>query len=180
MSKVRKLRGVKKMIVIEEAWKVIANSGMAENIRYWVKTLRKFMGKLVLVTQEIEDIISSPIIKSAIINNSDCKVLLDQSKFQNKFEFIQELLGISEKQKAEILSINKAHDPGRIYKDCWISLGPSHSRVYRLETSLEEYLTYTSDQGEKVRIEEYARRYGSFQKGIEAMAADLRANKNTK
>ncbi|MDR3712382.1 MAG: TraG family conjugative transposon ATPase [Puia sp.] len=176
MSKVRKLRGVRKMIVIEEAWKAIASSGMAENIRYWVKTLRKFMGKLTLVTQEIEDIISSPVIKQAIINNSDCRILLDQSKFQNKFDFIQELLGVSEKQKAEILSINKGHDPGRVYKDCWISLG-SYSKVYRLETSLEEYLTYTSDQGDKLKVEKYAKQYGSFPKGIEMLARDMRAGK---
>jgi len=175
LSKMRRLRGVRKMIVIEEAWKAIANTGMAENIQYWVRTLRKFMGKLALVSQEIEDMINSPIIKSAIINNSDCKILLDQSKFQNKFDDIQSLLGLSDKQKAEVLSINKGHDPGRIYKDCWIGLGPTHSRVYRLETSWEEYLAYTSDQGEKVRIEAYAEKYGSFQRGIEVLAAEIRS-----
>ena len=175
LSKMRRLRGVRKMIVIEEAWKAIANTGMAENIQYWVRTLRKFMGKLALVSQEIEDMINSPIIKSAIINNSDCKILLDQSKFQNRFDDIQSLLGLSDKQKAEVLSINKGHDPGRIYKDCWIGLGPTHSRVYRLETSLEEYLAYTSDQEEKVRIEAYAEKYGSFQRGIEVLAEELRA-----
>jgi conjugation system TraG family ATPase len=179
LSKMRRLRGVRKMIVIEEAWKAIANTGMAENIQYWVKTLRKFMGKLALVSQEIEDMINSPIIKSAIINNSDCKILLDQSKFQNRFDDIQNLLGLSDKQKAEVLSINKGHDPGRVYKDCWIGLGPTHSRVYRLETSWEEYLAYTSDQGEKVRIEAYAEKYGSFQRGIEVLAAEMRAKTKT-
>lgn len=175
LSKMRKLRGVRKMIVIEEAWKAIANANMAENIRYWVKTLRKFMGKLALVSQEVDDMVNSPIIRQAIINNSDCKILLDQSKFANKFDEIQNLLGISEKQKAEILSINKAHDAGRVYKDCWIALGPSHSRVYRLETSLEEYLAYTSDQGEKVKIEAYAQKYGSMEKGIEVLAEEMRS-----
>lgn len=178
MSKMRKLRGVRKMIVIEEAWKAIANQGMAENILYWVKTVRKFQGKLAMVSQEIEDIIDSPIVKSAIINNSDIKILLDQSKFQNRFDAIQKLLGISDKQKAEILSINKAHDPGRVYKDCWIALGPSHTKVYRLETSLEEYLSYTSDQGEKVQIEAYAKKYGSLTRGIEALAEDMRKGKS--
>jgi len=179
LAKMRKLRGVRKMIVIEEAWKAIANTGMADNIQYWVRTLRKFMGKLALVSQEIEDMINSPIIKSAIINNSDCKILLDQSKFQNRFDDIQSLLGLSDKQKAEVLSINKGHDPGRVYKDCWIGLGPTHSMVYRLETSWEEYLAYTSDQGEKVRIEAYAEKYGSFQRGIEVLAEELRAKAKT-
>jgi conjugation system TraG family ATPase len=135
MNKVRSLRGVRKMIVIEEAWKAIANSGMADEIRGWVKTLRKYMGKLALVSQDVEDIVDSPIIKQAVINSSDIKILLDQSKFQNRFTEIQSLLGISDKQKAEILSINKGHEPGPIYKDCWIGLGPVWSRVFRLETS---------------------------------------------
>jgi conjugation system TraG family ATPase len=174
LSKMRRLRGVRKMIVIEEAWKAIANAGMAENIRYWVKTLRKFMGKLALVSQEVDDIVSSPIIKQAIINNSDCKILLDQSKFQNRFDDIQNLLGISDKQKAEILSINKGHEPGRVYKDVCICLGPSQSKVYRLEVSLEEYLAYTSDQGEKVRIEQSAKDNGGMERGIEVLAEEMR------
>lgn len=166
MAKVRKLRGIRKMIVIEEAWKAIANSGMADEIRSWVKTLRKYMGKLALVSQEVDDIIDSPIIKQAVINSSDCKVLLDQSKFANRFDEIQKLLGITDKQKAEILSLNKGHDPGRVYKDCWIGLGSGWSRVYRLETSMEEYWAYTSDEGDKVRLEEAARQEGGLEAGI--------------
>jgi len=176
MSKVRQLRGVRKMIVIEEAWKAIASSNMADEIRSWVKTLRKYMGKLALVSQELDDIVDSPIIKQAVINSSDCKILLDQSKFQNRFNEIQELLGLTDKQKAEILSINKGHEPGRMYKDCWIGLGASWSKVFRLETSLEEYLAFTSEEGEKVKIDAYAERHGSFQKGIEVLAAELRRN----
>jgi conjugation system TraG family ATPase len=170
LTKMRQLRGVRKMIVIEEAWKAIANAGMASNIRYWVKTLRKFMGKLALVSQEVEDIIESPIVKQAIINNSDTRVLLDQSKFQNRFDAIQSLLGLTDKQKAEILSINRGHDAGRPYKDLWIGLGPSMSHVYRLEVSPEEYWVYTSDQGDKVRLEEYVRRHGDIRNAVETMA----------
>ncbi len=174
LSKMRQLPGIRKMIVIEEAWKAIANAGMADNIRYWVKTLRKFMGKLALVSQEVEDMISSPIIKQAIINNSDIKILLDQSKFANRFDDIQSLLGLSDKQRQEILSINKGHDPGRVYKDCWIGLGPSRSRVLRLETSLEEYLAYTSDQGEKLRVAQAAQAEGGWQQGIARLADRMR------
>jgi conjugation system TraG family ATPase len=174
LTKMRLLPGVRKMIVIEEAWKAIANAGMAENIRYWVKTLRKFMGKLALVSQEIEDIISSPIIKQAVINNSDIKILLDQSKFANRFDDIQAVLGLSEKQKAEILSINKGHDPGPVYKDCWIGLGSGHSRVFRLETSPEEYFAYTSDQGEKLRVAEAEAAEGGWERGITRLAERIR------
>ncbi|HWB94997.1 MAG TPA: TraG family conjugative transposon ATPase [Puia sp.] len=169
LSKMRQLRGVRKAIVIEEAWKAIANAGMAENIRYWAKTVRKFMGKLALVSQEVEDIADSPIIKQAIINNADCRILLDQSKFQNNFDQIQSLLGITAKQKAEILSINRGHDPGRPYKDLWIGLGPTRSHVYRLEVSPEEYWAYTSDQAEKLKLEEYLHQYGTYPQAIQAL-----------
>ena len=173
LAKMRRLRGVRKMIVIEEAWKAIANAGMAANIQYWVKTLRKFMGKLALVSQEIEDIVESPIVKQAILNNSDTRILLDQSKFQNRFDDIQSLLGLTTKQKAEILSINRGHDLGRPYKDLWIGLGPIHSHVYRLEVSPEEYWVYTSDQAEKVRLEEYVRKYGGIQAAVNAIVRDV-------
>jgi hypothetical protein len=172
LSKMRRLRGVRKMIVIEEAWKAIANAGMAANIQYWVKTLRKFMGKLALVSQEIEDMIESPIVKQAIINNSDTRILLDQSKFQNRFDAIQALLGLTEKQKAEILSINRGHEPGRAYKDLWIGLGPAVSHVYRLEVSPEEYWVYTTEQSEKLRMEEYVRKYGGVKEGVERLVRE--------
>lgn len=174
VSKMRRLRGVRKMIIIEEAWKAIATEGMAYNIVYLEKTVRKFAGGIGMVTQELDDLVNSPIVRQTIINNSDIKILLDQSKFAGKFEEIQGLLGISEKQKAEILSINKGQEVGRKYKDCWISLGPTWSRVYRLETSEEEYLAYTSDQGERVLIERAAVEEGSMQLGIEALAKKRR------
>ncbi len=166
VGKMRKLKGVRKMIVIEEAWKAIAQEGMAEYIKYLFKTARKFLAKAVVVTQEVEDIVSSEIIRQAIVNNSDIKVLLDQSKFQNKFDEIQALLGITEKQKAEVLSLNKGREVGRSYKDLWIGLGATHSKVYRLEVSPEEYWTYTSDQREKVTVAEYIERYGDVKEGI--------------
>ena len=174
MAKVRTLRGTRKMIVIEEAWKAIASAGMAGEIRGWVKTLRKHMGKLALVSQELEDIIDSPIIKQAVINSSDTKILLDQSKFAGRFGEIQAMLGLSDQQKAEVLSINKGHDVGRPYKDVWIGLGPVWSRVYRLEVSEEEYLAYTSEEADKVKIGEWAMRCGGLRKGIEGMAGQMR------
>ena len=106
ISKMRKLKGVRKVIVIEEAWKSIAKSGMAEFMKYLYKTVRKYFGEAVTVTQEMDDIISSPIIKEAIINNADCKLLLDMKKFQNKFDRIQAVLGMTDKGRDLVLSIN--------------------------------------------------------------------------
>ncbi|RZM11528.1 MAG: TraG family conjugative transposon ATPase, partial [Pedobacter sp.] len=174
ISKMRKLKGVRKMILIEECWKAIAKEGMAEYIKYLFKTVRKFFGEAVVVTQEVEDIISSPVVKQAIINNSDCKILLDQSKYQNKFDAIQELLGLTEKEKSQIMSMNRNNDPAKKYKEVFISLGGQHSQVYRTEVSLEEYLCYTTEEREKLQVSDYALRYGSVQKGIAALAADIR------
>ena len=96
-------------------------------IRRWVlslhKTVRKYFGEAIVVTQEVEDIISSPIVKESIINNSDCKILLDQRKYLNKFDSIQNLLGLTDKERSQILSINMANHPGRKYKEVFFSLG---------------------------------------------------------
>ncbi|WP_343617361.1 TraG family conjugative transposon ATPase [Flavobacterium sp.] len=176
ISKMRKLKGARKMILIEEAWKAIAKEGMAEYIKYLFKTVRKFFGEAIVVTQEVEDIISSPVVKQAIINNSDCKILLDQSKYQNKFDQIQELLGLTEKEKALVLSVNKANDPSKKYKEVFISLGGMLSKVYRTEVSLEEYLAYTTEESEKVKMNAYAKKFGGdIKKGIAAMAQELRS-----
>ncbi|OYX86517.1 MAG: conjugal transfer protein TraG [Flavobacteriales bacterium 32-34-25] len=175
ISKMRKLKGIRKMILIEEAWKAIAKEGMAEYIKYLFKTVRKFFGEAIVVTQEVEDIISSPVVKQAIINNSDCKILLDQSKYQNKFDQIQELLGLTEKEKALVLSVNKANDPDKKYKEVFISLGGMQSKVYRTEVSLEEYLAYTTEEIEKLKVQQYANKFdGDIKKGIAALALDIR------
>lgn len=152
ISKMRRLKGVRKMILIEECWKALTSANMAEYIRYLFKTVRKYFGEAVVVTQEVEDIISSPIVKETIINNADCKILLDQRKYLNKFESIQRLLGLSEKEKNQILSINLANNPQRRYKEVWIGLGGVQSAVYATEVSEEEYLTYTTEEKEKVEV----------------------------
>lgn len=175
ISKMRKLKGIRKLLLIEECWKAIAKDGMAEYIKYLFKTVRKFFGEAIVVTQEVEDIISSPIVKQAIINNSDCKILLDQSKYQNKFDAIQELLGLTDKEKAQILSMNKANNPKHKYKEVFISLGGQHSKVYRTEVSLIEYLAYTTEESEKIKVQQYAKKYGSIRKGIAMLAMELRS-----
>ena len=152
ISKMRRLKGVRKMILLEEAWKAISKEGMAEYLKYLFKTVRKFFGEAVVVTQEVEDIISSPVVKETIINNADCKILLDQRKYVNKFDSIQSLLGLTEKERAQILSINMANNPSRRYKEVWIGLGGMQSAVYATEVSLEEYYCYTTEETEKLEL----------------------------
>mgnify|MGYP002560604331 CR=1 FL=1 len=152
ISKMRKLKGIRKLILIEEAWKAIASANMADYIKYLYKTVRKYFGEAIVVTQEVEDIISSPIVKESIINNSDCKILLDQRKYLNKFDSIQNLLGLTDKERSQVLSINLANHPGRKYKEVWIGLGGTQSAVYATEVSLEEYFTYTTEETEKMEL----------------------------
>jgi len=169
INKMRKLKGIRKVILIEEAWKALMKEGFAEYIKYLYKTVRKFYGEAIVVSQEADDMIASPIVKQAIINNSDTKILLDQSKYQNKFDQIQELLGLTDKEKALILSMNKANEPGRKYKEVFISLGGTVSKVYRTEVSRQEYYAYTTEQTEKTNVQKLAAIHGSMEKGIQAM-----------
>ncbi len=171
INKMRRLKGVRKMILIEEAWKAIAKEGMAEYIKYLFKTVRKFFGEAVVVTQEVDDIIASPIVKDSIINNSDCKILLDQRKYMNKFEAIQELLGLTEKERDQILSINMDNDPKRKYKEVWIGLGGTQSNVYATEVSLCEYYAYTTEESEKLELERLGNKHGgNIQSAIKHLA----------
>ena len=116
--------------------------------RYLYKTVRKYFGEAIVVTQEIEDIISSPIVKESIINNSDCKILLDQRKYLNKFDSIQNLLGLTDKERSQILSINMANHPGRKYKEVFFSLGGTQSAVYATEVFVGRIL-HVHDRGKR-------------------------------
>jgi conjugation system TraG family ATPase len=177
INKMRRLKGVRKLILIEEAWKAIAKEGMAEYIKYLFKTVRKFFGEAIVVTQEVDDIIQSPIVKESIINNSDCKILLDQRKYMNKFDDIQAMLGLTDKEKAQVLSINLNNDPSRLYKEVWIGLGGTHSAVYATEVSLEEYLAYTTEETEKLEVMQLAATLGgNVELAIKRIAALRRGN----
>lgn len=160
INKMRRLKGIRKLILIEEAWKAIAKEGMAEYIKYLFKTVRKFFGEAIVVTQEVDDIIQSPIVKESIINNSDCKILLDQRKYMNKFDDIQAMLGLTDKEKGQVLSINMNNDSSRLYKEVWIGLGGTDSAVYATEVSMEEYLAYTTEETEKMEVMQLASELG--------------------
>jgi len=172
ISKLRKLPGIRKVLTIDEAWKAIANSGMAGFIQYAFKTMRKFNGVPNVVTQELDDLISSPIIKEAIINNADIKVLMDMKKFLNKFDKLQDTLGMSDKGKTQVLSVNKEN------REIYLELGGQVMKVLKNELCPEEYYAYTTEGKERVKVQEYAAKYGSMQKGIEALVREKQKNVN--
>jgi conjugation system TraG family ATPase len=151
LQKMRKLKGVRKVICVEEAWKAIATPQMAGYVKYFFKTIRKFFGEAMVVTQEVDDVISSPIIRDAIINNADTRILLDMGKFKNKFGQISQVLGLTEFQKEQVLSVNKNLPADRKFKEVFIALG-ANSKVYALEVSRPEYYCYTTEQKEKELI----------------------------
>ena len=161
--------------------KAIAKEGMASYIKYLFKTVRKFFGEAVVVTQEVDDIISSPVVKETIINNSDCKILLDQRKYQNKFDQIQNLLGLTDKERSQILSINLANAANRLYKEVWIGLGGTQSAVYATEVSAEEYLCYTTEETEKLELTRLTEKLdGNIELAIRQLAENKRQeNKQT-
>ncbi|KRT15943.1 conjugal transfer protein TraG [Pedobacter ginsenosidimutans] len=177
VSKMRKLKGLRKILAIDEAWVAIAKSGMAHFIRYLYKTVRKFNGIAALITQEVDDLISSPIIKETVINLSDTKLLLDMRKFMNKFDKLQEVLGLSDKAKTLLLSLNKDNAKGENYRELMLDQGGQHMQVYRNQLCLEEYLAYTTEESEKMQVEAFAALHGGIAAGIAALAAEIRSGK---
>ena len=172
------LRGERGSNASDLPGKALSSANMAEYLRYMYKTVRKYFGEAIVVTQEVDDIISSPVVKESIINNSDCKILLDQRKYMNKFDQIQALLGLTEKEKAQILSINMANNPSRLYKEVWIGLGGTQSAVYATEVSAAEYLAYTTEETEKMEVRALAEKLGGDIEAAIRELAEKRDNKN--
>lgn len=153
-----RLKKNRKVLVIEEAWKAIATPLMAEYIKYLYKTARKFWASVGVVTQELQDIIGSEIVKEAIINNSDVVMLLDQSKFKERFDNIRAILGLTDVDCRKIFTINRLDnkDGRSFFKEVFIRRG-SESGVYGVEESRECYMTYTTERAEKEALKLYKR-----------------------
>lgn len=169
-----RLKKNRKVLVIEEAWKAIASPLMAEYIKFMYKTARKFWASVGVVTQEIQDIIDSPVVKEAIINNSDVVMLLDQSKFRERFDNIQSILGLTDVDCKKIFTINRLENKeGRsFFKEVFIRRGMT-SGVYGVEESKECYMTYTTERAEKDALKLYKQELGcSHQEAIEAYCRD--------
>ncbi|EJX03775.1 plasmid transfer protein [gut metagenome] len=172
LQKMRIKKG-RKALIIEEAWKAIASPTMAEYIKYLYKTVRKFHGIAGVVTQELNDVIDSPIVKEAIINNSDVKILLDQTKFKDRYEDIAAILGLTPIQRQQIFTINALnnHEGRSYFKEVWICRG-QNSDVYGVEEAPECYWAYTTERTEKEALKLYLAHYGSIQEAITHIEAD--------
>lgn len=168
----------RKVLVIEEAWKAIASPLMAEYIKFMYKTARKFWASVGVVTQEIQDIIGSEIVKEAIINNSDVVMLLDQSKFKERFDTIKAILGLTDVDCKKIFTINRLENKeGRsFFREVFIRRGTT-SGVYGVEEPRECYMTYTTERSEKEALKLYKKELQcSHQEAIEAYCRDWNAS----
>ncbi len=168
----------RKVLVIEEAWKAIASPLMAEYIKFMYKTARKFWASVGVVTQEIQDIIGSEIVKEAIINNSDVVMLLDQSKFKERFDEIRKILGLTEVDCKKIFTINRLEnkDGRSFFREVFIRRGTT-SGVYGVEEPHECYMSYTTERAEKEALKLYKKELRcSHQEAIEAYCRDWDAS----
>lgn len=178
LQKMRLKKG-RKALVIEEAWKAISSPTMAGYIKYLYKTVRKFNGIAGVVTQELNDVIDSPIVKEAIINNSDIKILLDQSKFKDRYEDISAILGLTDVQRQQIFTVNALPPKEGIpyHKEVWISRG-QYSDVYSVEVPPEWYWAFTTERVEKEALKVYERAFNDdIEQAIAHIEADRKAMK---
>jgi conjugation system TraG family ATPase len=177
IQKMRYRSDRRKCLVVEEAWKAIASPLMAGYLLYLYKTVRKFWGEAIVVTQELGDIIGNAVVKDSIISNSDTICLLDQTKFKDNYKEIAALLSISETERKKIFTINQLNNKegrGR-FKEVYIRRG-SAGEVYGVEVSLYQYLAYTTEKPEKSAVEIYTHHYGSYPNGLEAFVSALKAS----
>ena len=173
-----RIKKTRKVLVIEEAWKAIASPLMAEYIKFMYKTARKFWASVGVVTQEIQDSIGSEIVKEAIINNSDVVMLLDQSKFKERFDEIRKILGLTEVDCKKIFTINRLEnkDGRSFFREVFIRRGTT-SGVYGVEEPHECYMTYTTERAEKEALKLYKKELRcSHQEAIEAYCRDWDAS----
>ncbi|MCO7354030.1 TraG/VirB4 family ATPase [Riemerella anatipestifer] len=173
IQKMRLRNDRRKALIIEEAWKAIASKLMGGYILYLYKTVRKFWGETVVVTQELNDIIGNAVVKDSIISNSDTFILLDQSKFKDSFEDIADILSLNKIEQNKIWTINNLNNKnGRArFKEFYIKRG-SKGEVYGNEVSLEQYLTYTTEKPEKSAIEYYFKSLGSYDDALNSFVLD--------
>jgi conjugation system TraG family ATPase len=178
IQKMRYRSGRRKCLIAEEAWKAIASPIMGSYLVYLYKTVRKFWGEAIVVTQELGDIIGNAVVKDSIISNSDTICLLDQTKFKDNYDAIAALLSINETERRKIFTINQLDNTegrGR-FKEVYIRRG-AVGEVYGVEVSIEQYLTFSTEKPEKSAIEIYAAALGSYPAALDAFVRDLHHSK---
>lgn len=173
-----RLKQNRKALIIEEAWKAIASPTMANYILYLYKTVRKFWGMAMVVTQELEDIISNATVKNSILNNSDIVCLLDQTKFKDNYQQIADLLSLNQTEQKKIFTVNKLiNKEGRSrFNEAYVKRG-AIGQVYGVEVSKHEYFTFTTERIEKDALGFYQTVYSDYKTALDNFIADMESSK---
>lgn len=169
-----RLKEGRKALILEEAWKAISTPIMAEYILYLYKTARKHWASVSVVTQDIEDIISSDIVRNAIVNNSGVFMLLDQSKVKDKFSVTKETLALTDIDCKKIFTINRLDNKEnrRPFKEVFIKRGTT-GMVVGVEEPPECYMCYTTEKVEKNALKLYKKiLHCSHEHAIEVFVRD--------
>ncbi|WP_183573798.1 TraG family conjugative transposon ATPase [Mucilaginibacter sp. X5P1] len=177
IQKMRHRKQQRKALILEEAWRALTSPVMAGFLLYLVKTVRKFWGELIPVTQELNDMLGNPTLKDSLISNTDTVILLDQTKFKDNYKEISALLSITETERKKIFTINQLENKenrGR-FKEVYIRRG-AVGEVYGVEVALAQYLTFSTEKPEKSAVEIYTRRYGSYPQGLDAFIKNLQTS----
>ena len=120
-DKIKKDRKIKKAIYLDEIWRLIgvtSNKEVASFIYKIFKTIRKYGGSSVAITQDISDIFSldNGTYGKSILNNSSIKTFF--SLEEENIKILEQYTNISEKEKIEIKSLKRG--------ECLIFVGEEH------------------------------------------------------
>lgn len=120
-DKIKKNREIKKAIYLDEIWRLIgvtSNKEVASFIYKIFKTIRKYGGSAVAITQDISDLFSleNGIYGKSILNNSSIKNFFSME--EENIKILEKYSNISEKEKVEIKSLKRG--------ECLMLAGDNH------------------------------------------------------
>ena len=132
-DKIKENRKEKKAIYLDEIWRLIgvtSNRNVASFIYKIFKTIRKYGGSSVAITQDISDLFSldDGIYGKSILNNSSIKTFFAFE--EENIKILSDYSNISEKEKIEIKSLKTG--------ECLMFVGENHILI-KVECSNEEY-----------------------------------------
>lgn len=131
-DKIKENRNKKKTIYMDEIWRLIgitSNKEVASFIYRIFKTIRKYGGSGVAITQDIADLFSleNGIYGRSILNNSSIKTFF--SLEEENIKMLEKYMTLSEKEKIEIKSLKKG--------ECLMCVGDDHI-LTKIESSKQE------------------------------------------
>ena len=132
-DKIKENRKEKKAIYLDEIWRLIgvtSNKNVASFIYKIFKTIRKYGGSSVAITQDISDLFSleDGIYGKSILNNSSIKTFFALE--EENIKVLSEFANLSEKEKIEIKSLKRG--------ECLMFVGEDHI-LTKIECSDEEF-----------------------------------------